>query len=326
MRPALVAAIAACLLVSSHPSAFSQDLLKLRIGHITSLTSLTGQGTTELAATAKALSDGAINVEIFPNAQLGGETEMLSQVSLGDLDMAMTGSGIIAAIEPAFSVTEMPYIWKGADDAWTVLNGPIGDKLLARLDAKGMKGLGWGVWGFRGVLTNGFPVEKPSDLKGRKIRVVENPLYVKTIRTFGGNPVPMSWPAVYSALQQHTIDGVDTNYFGMADGALQEVAKNLAVTNHIFTATVFVMNRAKWQSLTPAQQAILSKSVHAGGEVMRDGAAKANADAITLMERSGVKLTHPDPAVFESAIGPVYDEFSKIIGPDLIAEVKAAQH
>jgi tripartite ATP-independent transporter DctP family solute receptor len=240
--------------------------------------------------------------------------------------MAMVGSGIVAAIEPGFSVTEMPYIWKSAADARSVLNGPIGSKLLARLDAKGIKGLGWGVWGFRGILTNGFPIDKPSDLKGRKIRVVENPLYVKTIRTFGGNPVPMPWPSVYSALQQHTIDGVDTNYFGMADGTLQEVAKNLAVTNHIFTATVFMMNRAKWQSLSPVQQDIILKSVHAAGEVMRDGAAKANADAIALMEKSGVTLTHPDPAAFEGAIGPIYDEFSKVIGPDLIAEVKAAQH
>jgi TRAP-type C4-dicarboxylate transport system substrate-binding protein len=201
----------------------------------------------------------------------------------------------------------------------------VGQKLLARLGSKGIKGLGWGVWGFRGILTTTFAVNRPEDLKGRKIRVVENPLYLKTIRAFGGNPVPMAWPEVYSALQQGTIDGVDTNYFGMSDATFQEVAKNLAVTDHIFTAAVYYANLAKFQSLSPEMQDDLLKAAAAGGEVMRDGAAKANSNAIAAMEKAGVKVTHPDPAPFERAAGSVQADFAKPIGADLIAEAKAAQ-
>jgi TRAP-type transport system periplasmic protein len=323
MRFALMIAAAAFAISHQMPESLAQT--KLRIGHITSLTSLTGQGTTKLATTAKEQSKGALEVEIYPNGQLGGELELISQVRLGTLDLAMTGSGPLANVDPTFSLTELPFVWNSADSAWQVLNGPIGQNILARLEAKGIKGLGWGVWGFRGILTNGFQVNRPDDLKGRKIRVIENPLYLKTIRAFGGNPVPMAWPEVYSALQQHTIDGVDTNYFGMVDGALQEVAKNLAVTDHIFTATVFMANLAKFQSLSPELQDVLIKAVHAAGETMRAGAAKANRDAIAVMEQAGVKITHPERAIFERPAQPVQEEFGKQIGGSLLADVKAAQ-
>ena len=323
MRTLLMAAIAMCMVGSRVPDVMAQT--KLRIGHITSLESLTGQGSTKLAATAKELSKGALEIEIFPNAQLGGELEMISEVSLGTLDLVMTGAGPVANVDPAFSLSELPFVWNSADAAWKVLNGPLGQKILARLEPKGIKGLGWGVWGFRGILTNGFAVTRPEDLKGRKIRVIENPIYLKTIRAFGGNPVPMAWPEVYSALQQHTIDGVDTNYFGMTDGALQEVATNLAVTDHIFTATVFMANLAKFRSLSPELQRDLIESVHAAGETMRAGAAKANSDAIATMEKAGVKITHPDRAAFEPLVRPVQEEFGKQIGGDLLADVRAAQ-
>jgi tripartite ATP-independent transporter DctP family solute receptor len=250
---------------------------------------------------------------------------MVSQVRLGTLDMAMAGSGIVAAIEPTFSITELPFIWKSRDDAWKVLNGPIGDKMFALLEPKGIKALSWGVWDMRGFLTVGFDVAKPDDLKGKKIRVIENPLYVRTIRAYGGNPVPMAWPEVYSALQQKTIDGVETNYHGMADSKLYEVAKSLAVSDHIWTATVFMINKKKLESLSPKLQEVVAKAAKQAGETMYVNAGKANADAIALMEKNGVKIVHPARADFEKAVEPVHKYFANLVGADLLEEVKAAQ-
>ena len=130
-------------------------------------------------------------------------------------------------------------------------------------------------------------------MKGRKIRIVENPLYVETIRAFGGNPVPMAWPEVYSALQQKAIDGVETNYHGMANAKQYEVATDLAVTNHIFTSTVFLMNGDVFNSLSEEHQDVILKAARAGGETMRDGARKANEDAIALMEANGIAISRP---------------------------------
>ena len=245
-------------------TAIAQTKTTLRIGHVTTLQAIAGQGSSKLKEVAERLSNGEIEVQIFPNSQLGGELEMVSQVRLGSLDMAMAGSGIVAAIEPTFSITELPFIWKSREQAWKVLNGPIGDKMFALLEPKGIKALSWGVWDMRGFLTVGFDVAKPDDLKGKKIRVIENPLYVRTIRAYSGNPVPMAWPEVYSALQQKTIDGVETNYHGMSDSKLYEVAKSLAVSDHIWTATVFMINKKKLESLSPKLQDVIDQGGQGG--------------------------------------------------------------
>jgi TRAP-type transport system periplasmic protein len=315
--------LVACSAVCS--TALAEEKVTLRIGHVTSIQAIAGVGSTKLKETAEKLSGGSIDVQIFPNGQLGGELEMVSQVRLGTLDMVMAGSGVVANIEPTFSITELPFIWKSREAAWKVLNSPIGGKMLALLEPKGIKGLSWGVWDMRGFLTSGFDVAKPEDLKGRKIRVIENPLYVRTIRAYGGNPVPMAWPEVYSALQQKTIDGVETNYHGMADAKLHEVAKTLTISDHIWTATIYIINKKRLESLSPKQQEYLAAAAKAAGEAMYENSGKANADAIALMEKSGVKIIRPERAPFEKAVEPVHAYFANLVGADLLAEVKAAQ-
>ena len=321
----VVALVVGTMTITASATAIAQTKTTLRIGHVTTLQAIAGQGSSKLKEVAEKLSNGEIEVQIFPNSQLGGELEMVSQVRLGTLDMVMAGSGIVAAIEPTFSITELPFIWKSREQAWKVLNGPIGDKMFALLEPKGIKPLSWGVWDMRGFLTVGFDVAKPDDLKGKKIRVIENPLYVRTIRAYGGNPVPMAWPEVYSALQQKTIDGVETNYHGMSDSKLYEVAKSLAVSDHIWTATVFMINKKKFESLSPKLQEVVTKAAKAAGETMFVNAGKANADAIALMEKNGVKIVHPDRADFEKAVDPVHKYFANLVGADLLEEVKAAQ-
>jgi tripartite ATP-independent transporter DctP family solute receptor len=326
MRISAVAILlAGAVTVAWQSAAFAQTKVTLRIGHVTSLQAIAGQGSSKLKEVAEKATNGEIEVQIFPNSQLGGELEMVSQVRLGTLDMVMAGSGIVAAIEPTFSITELPFIWKSREQAWKVLNGPIGAKMFALLEPKGIKGLSWGVWDMRGFLTVGFDVAKPEDLKGKKIRVIENPLYVRTIRAYNGNPVPMAWPEVYSALQQKTIDGVETNYHGMADSKLYEVAKSLTVSDHIWTATVFMINKKKFDSLSPKLQEAITKAAKEAGETMFVNAGKANADAIALMEKNGVKVLRPDHAEFAKAVDPVHKHFANLVGADLLEEVKAAQ-
>jgi tripartite ATP-independent transporter DctP family solute receptor len=299
--------------------------VKLRIGHVTTIKAIAGRGSTKFKETAEQLSNGEIKVTIFPNGQLGGELEMVSQVRLGTLDIAMVGSGLAANIEPTFSITELPFIWKSRESAWEVLSGPIGQKILGLMEPKGIKGLGWGVWGFRGFLTNGFPIEGPKSMKGRKMRIVENPLYVQTIKAFGGNPVPMAWPEVYTGLQQKAIDGVETNYHGMGDAKLYEVASHLSLTNHIYTATVYLMNMDRFAGLSKKHQEIILKAAKAAGETMRDGAQKANENAIAKMQKNGIKVIKPDRAAFVAKAQKVHDRVSVLVGPQLLKEVKAAQ-
>jgi TRAP-type C4-dicarboxylate transport system substrate-binding protein len=135
----------------------------------------------------------------------------------------------------------------------------------------------------------------------------------------------MAWPEVYSALQQKTVDGVETNYHGMADSKLYEVAKSLSISDHIWTATVYVMNKKKFDALPAALQDAVTKAAKSAGETMYVNAGKANADAIALMEKNGVKIVHPDRAAFEKTVEPVHKYFANLVGADLLEEVKAAQ-
>ena len=128
-------------------TAIAQTKTTLRIGHVTTLQAIAGQGSSKLKEVAEKLSNGEIEVQIFPNSQLGGELEMVSQVRLGSLDMAMAGSGIVANIEPTFSITELPFIWKSREQAWQVLNGPIGAKMFALAGAEGHQGRSPGACG-----------------------------------------------------------------------------------------------------------------------------------------------------------------------------------
>src|SRR5262245_15066389 len=149
---AFAALVVGTMTITLGGTAIAQTKTTLRIGHVTSLQAIAGQGSSKLKEVAEKLSNGEIEVQIFPNSQLGGELEMVSQVRLGALDMAMAGSGIVAAIEPTFPIPEPPFIWKSRDQAWKGLNGPIGAKMFALLEPKGIKGLSWGVWDMRGFL------------------------------------------------------------------------------------------------------------------------------------------------------------------------------
>src|SRR5207248_2884950 len=140
----------------------------------------------------------------------------------------------------------------------------VGKRIMAMLEPKGIKGLVVGEWGYRQVLIRPRAVNTVADVKGLKVRVIENPLYVATWRSVAANPVPMAWPEVYTGLQQGTIDAVDTNPIGMRDGKLYEVAKNLAITDHIFTTIVLMMNLDKWKALAPDLQAAVLEAARAG--------------------------------------------------------------
>jgi tripartite ATP-independent transporter DctP family solute receptor len=324
-RTFVLTSVVVVALVATLPVRAADPQVKLRIGTVTTKQNPVGQGAVRLAEAAEQQSKGRIKVDVFDAGQLGGELDMVSQIRLGSLDMAVIGSGIVGSVEPTFSLTELPFIWKSDDAARTVLDGPIGQRILGLLEVKGIKALAWGEWGFRGILTSKKPLETPDDLKGLKIRVIENPLYVTTLRAYGANAVPMAWPEVYTGLEQGTIDGVDTNYAGMFDAKLYEVTKNLAVTDHIYTAVVILMNRKKFESLPKDLQQVMLAAGKAGGLRTREVARTANNEAIDFMAKRGLKVTRPDRRAFEEKAPEVYKRFAAQVGPDLIEQVRAAQ-
>lgn len=303
----------------------AQAATKFRLGFPTSINGPAGAGAKAMAQAVKEKSNGEIELELFGDAQLGGDRDMLSQVVNGSLDCAMIGSNIASAFSPGLAVFDLPFIWESEESYWKVLNGPTGDKLLDALGPKGVKGLAYGSWGIRGFINKGYVINTPGDMAGKRIRVAQSPVAIAEIKALSANPVPVDFTEVYTALQQNAIDSVESSYFAFVQAKHDEVATSLAVTNHAISASIWIMNGAKFAALTPAQQKIMVEAAHAGGAAMRAGTAKENLDAIEEMKKKGLTITRPDPAPFRKLVEPVYEQFAPKFGADLIREVQNAQ-
>lgn len=312
----------ACLILATGAQADT----KLRFGFTVHMDGPGGLAAQKLAKTVEELTHGEVTVTLFPDGQLGGDVDLTAAVRAGNVDIALVGTGAASsAVAPALQVTVLPFIWKSRDTFWSTVTGPVGDKLLGTLDGAGIKGLAFGTFGERGFITKGFAVNGPDDLKGRKIRVTQSQVYLKTMEAMGANPVPLPYAEVYTALQQGAVDGVETSDWAMVEAKFYEVATDMSAANHYIDSAVFLMNKAKFDALTPDQQKAMIAAARAGGQTMFEEISKTTDSAIGVMEKAGLKITHPDPAKFTPVIAPVYKMVADDVGQDLIDEVIAAQ-
>ena len=290
--------------------------VQLRLAHAYPVQSSVGLGATRFADMAESLSGGDIDIQVFPGAQLGSELEVLKGVRHGQPDMGIVYPGYAAMFGSDVSVTGLPFLSTNSESAWDVLNGPVGHDVLALMEPKGIKGLAWGVWGFRGILTKGFAINSLDDFDGRKIRIARSPLTERTIRAFGGNPVPMAFPDAYLALQRKTIEGVETSYAAMADAKQYEVATHLAVSNHSFVSAVYLMNLDLYNSLSEEHQEIIMQSALEASQTMSAAAQDADEDAIALMQKNGITVTRPEFDPFVARARVVHEWFLDDVSSD----------
>ena len=193
-------------------------------------------GAREFKKAVEANSQGRIEVQLFPNRQLGDEKPMLEGMRLGTVDAGVITNAVIAQIEPAFQVNDLPFLYESEAQAQAVLDGPVGKKMAAKLDAKGIKLLGFMEGGFRNMINNVRPVLKPDDVKGVKYRVMQNPVFIGMFSSMGGNAVPMAWGETFTAVQQGTIDGLEIPLAVIDQNKYFEVTKYLSLTNHTYSA------------------------------------------------------------------------------------------
>jgi len=317
-------AILALALVGSVPAAEAQTT-KLRLGWTSDNNGPGGAGLRLLAAEVKKRTNGAYEIELFGNGQIGNEVDLIGQVASGSLDMAMVGTGTLSTIEPSFAVVDLPFVWKSKESYWKTVNGPIGQGLMDKLEAKNLKAIAWGSWGVRDFITNGFDLVKPEDMRGKRIRISQSPVFVKMIQAFGGNPAPLAWGEVYTGMQQKTIDGVESSPWAYLEIKLYEVATSVSTTEHLIQSAMTFMNLAKFKALPPDVQKIFLEAGKMSGQAMYDSINKANEDSIELIKAKGVKIVKPDREAFRKLVGPVYELVTTKVGPDLLKQIQDAQ-
>src|SRR5699024_5824185 len=191
-------------------------------------------------------TDGTIEVKIYPNAQLGDERTLLENMQMGTVDMGLITNGPVANFLEEIAVFELPFLFASPDEAYAVLDGPIGQEILDNLQTVNLKGLAFAERGFRNLTNSEHPVHSPADVEGLKIRVMENPVYIDTFRELGANAVPMAWTEALTAMQQGTIDGQENPVNVVASFKLSETQKYMTMTRHTYAPAVFVMSPHTW--------------------------------------------------------------------------------
>ncbi|HOI74534.1 MAG TPA: TRAP transporter substrate-binding protein [Syntrophales bacterium] len=267
-------------------------------------------------------TQGALTVTIFPNAKLGDERTLLERMKMGIVDAGIITSGPIINFVPSFGVIDLPFLFRDPKHAYKVLDGGIGQKLMADLESQGWKGLAFGERGFRNLTNSKRPVNTPNDIKGLKIRVMQNPVYVDSFKALGANAVPMAWTEVLTALQQGTVDGQENPLNVIMAFKLYETQKYLSITRHAYAPAPIIMSMSTWKKLTPAQQGIVKKAAQEAAEYERAWDNRMEAGWLKELKAKGMVVASPNLNSFRKAVKPVYDQYTPKYGKGLIESIQ----
>lgn len=273
----------------------------------------------------EAASGGRIEVQLFPNRQLGDEKPMLEGMRLGTVDAGIITNAVVAQIEPAFQVNDLPFLFENEAQAQRVLDGPVGQKLAAKLEQKGVKLLGFMEGGFRNMINNVRPVEKPDDVKGVKYRVMQNPVFIGLFSSLGGNAIPMAWGETFTAVQQGTIDGLEIPLAVIEQSKYFEVTKFLSITNHTYSAINLLMAKRAFDRLPDDLKKVVVEASVEATKAQRVSSAAFAKEVVAKLEKAGMKVNRiSDFKPFRASVQSVYEQFKPTIGADLMQEVLAA--
>ncbi|KGQ32754.1 TRAP transporter substrate-binding protein [Gallibacterium anatis] len=273
----------------------------------------------------KEKTKGEIKLSLFPDSTLGNAQAMISGVRGGTIDLEMSGSPNFSGLVPNLNVIDIPFIFQNKEHAYRVLDGEIGQGLLKELEDKGLKGLAFWEVGFRSMTNSKHPIHTPEDVKGLKIRTNQNPMYVKAFQLLGANPVPMPLSELYTALETRAVDAQEHPIGIVWSVKLYEVQKYLSLTNHGYTPLLVVMNKEKFDGLSPELQKAIIESAQEAGKYQRELNAKKEIEILDKMKKAGVEVVEQvDMKPFKDAVEqPVRQFFIEKNGDSLIKAVDA---
>lgn len=317
---------AALLSAFSFSTAASAQTREVKIGYALAPTSHYGAGATAWADFTQKATGGAFMFKQFPSSALGGERELLEGIQLGTVEAGIVSTGTLSNFVPEVGVTDIPFLFRDSAHARSVLDGRIGQDILKKFESRGMIALAWGEQGFRHVTTGKRAVEKPDDLKGLKIRTMENPVHITAFRALGASPTPMAWPEVVGALQQGTIDGQENPLSVIVSAKLPQVQKYLSLTGHVYSPAVLVVSPRLWGTLSEAQKSAFRQGAHEGAIAMRKYVDEVESKAVAELRAQGMQVsTVQNKAPFQQALAPAYREYAAKYGKSLLDDIANAR-
>ncbi len=315
----MVAALAAGLLMGS--AALAQTTMKISIS--TAQNSHQGVAIDTFAREVERRTGGRYKIQTFYSGSLGGERESIEAVQLGTQELAFSSTGPVPNFVPDTKILDVPFLFRDKAHARAVLDGPIGQELLGKFDAKGFKALGWAENGFRHMTNSKRSVQAPEDLKGLKMRTMENPVHIAAYKGFGIVTTPMAFPEVFTALQQGTVDGQENPLSVIIAAKFDQVQKHLSLTGHVYSPCIWVMNKAAFDKLSAADKQHFLDAAAEATKANRARVDEDDAKGVADLRAKGMTVVdNVDKAKFVAALAPVNADFEKQFGKANIDKIR----
>ncbi|WP_295550202.1 TRAP transporter substrate-binding protein [uncultured Pseudacidovorax sp.] len=271
-----------------------------------------------------AKSGGKLTARVYASGSLGNDLSMTSALRGGTLEMTIPDSSTLVSLVKPFGVLNLPMTFNNEKEADAVLDGPFGQKLLAKLPEKGLIGLGYWENGFRHVTNSRRPVQRADDLSGLKLRVIQSPLFLETFNALGANATPMPFTELYTAMEQAAVDGQENPPATILASKFYEVQKHLVLSRHMYSAWVLLMSKKTWDGLSAEEQKIVQDAAKEATLYERKTIRAFSDTALADLKKAGMQITELPPAEqarMRSKLQPVLAKFSKEYGEDTTAEM-----
>ncbi|MBX3624514.1 MAG: TRAP transporter substrate-binding protein [Rhizobacter sp.] len=323
-RRTLIAALAAACVAP----AFAQDIKPrlIRFGYGLNEQSNQGRATKVFIDEVEKLSGGKMKVRAFGAASLGTDVQMQQALIGGAQEMMVGSTATLVGITKEMALWDTPFLFNNAKEADAVLDGPVGNKVKAKLEEKGLVGLVYWENGFRNLTNNKRAVAKLEDLDGIKLRVMQNNVFLDSFKTLGANAIPLPFSELFSALETKAVDGQENPYNTILSSKFYEVQKYLTVTNHVYSPWIVTVSKKFWDQLSPAEKKVLQdaavKSRDFERKDTRDEAAKALAD----LKGKGMQINElpaSEAARMREKLGAINASIAANVGQDLWNETQA---
>ncbi len=285
-----------------------------------------GVGIDTFAREVEKRTGGRYKVQTFYSGSLGGERESIEAVQLGTQELTMSSTGPVPNFVPETKILDVPFLFRDKAHARAVLDGPIGQEMLAKFEPKGFKALAWAENGIRHMTNSKRDVNAPEDLKGLKMRTMENPVHIAAYKGLGIVTTPMAFPEVFTALQQGTVDGQENPLSVIMASKFDQVQKHLSLTGHVYSPCLILMNKASFEKLSAADKTAF---IEAAKEAAKANRARVDADdakgVSELRSKGMVVIDNVDKAKFVAALAPVNAEFEKQFGKANLDAIRNAK-
>ena len=312
IRRAIVIAAAGFIAAGVAP-ALAQQKLVLKSTDVHPFGYPTVEAVVRMGKKLEAATNGRLSIQMYPSMQLGGEKEMIEQAQVGALQIARISLGPMGPLVPELNVFNLPYMLHDTAHMEKVIDGPIGDEMLKKLSehpTAGLIGLCWMNGGTRNVYNSKHAVTKVSDLKGLKIRMMGNPLFVDTMNSLGGNGVAMGYDQLVSALQTGVVDGAENNEPSYETGQHYRYAKYYSMTGHLMIPELLVFSKRSWDGLSKDDQTLIMKVAKEAQKEQRTLWYEMEKSSVAKMKAEGVQINEvANKKEFQDAVKPVWDKY-----------------